>query len=434
MKFFRYLVLIIILLPLLVSAKETDVYIGLSSKYNPQDLPKIALGGFGAKNEESAEEKQTAATIASVVRADLMRSRNFNIIDNIPPVDANNLGPVLTDYKKDGINYLLFGEVNAVSGAAEQWEIKAFLYDSESQKAVLAKSFKSSAKSIRRTAHILSDNIVLLLTGRRGIADTKIAFANDSTGRKEIYMVDYDGYNLAKLTKDNSIALLPRWSSDSTKIYYTTYRRKNPDIFAIDLKEGAIKPIIKGDGLNLIGGVSPDDKRIVLTLSRGDNPNIYLKELESGLLSRLTDKYGVDGSPSFSPDGKFVTFVSNRSGNPQIYTLNIETKELRRLTKFNWADSPQWSPTGEWIVFAGRLAADHPIDIFIVDITGGQLRQLTSDAGSNEDPTWSPDGRFIAFTTTRGGKRQVYVMDADGSTPHLIANIRGDSYTPNWSK
>jgi TolB protein len=85
-------------------------------------------------------------------------------------------------------------------------------------------------------------------------------------------------------------------------------------------------------------------------------------------------------------------------------------------------------------VFSGRAAAGHPIDIFIADITGGQLRQLTADAGDNEDPAWSPDGRFIAFTTTRGGKRQIYVMDADGSAPHLVANIRGDSYTPDWSR
>ena len=434
MKIFKLFLAAITLLPALIIAKETDVYIGISSRYNPQDLPKIALAGFTPKNDNSPDDQQTAQAFTGVVRADLMRSRYFEIVDNISRVDSANLGKVLSEYKNQKIDYLLFGEVSPIKGADDQWEIKAFLYDTESKKAVLAKSFKSNTKSIRRTAHILADNIVLLLTGRRGVADTKIAFANNSTGVKEIYMVDYDGYNLTKLTKDNSIALLPRWSSDATKIYYTTYRRRNPDIFVIDLKEGVIKPIIKGEGLNLIGGISPDDKRIVMTLSRGDNPNIYLQELESGLLTRLTDKFGVDGSPSFSPDGKFVTFVSNRAGNPQIYTLNIDTKESRRLTKFNWADSPQWSPTGEWIVFAGRQAAHHPIDIFLVDITGGQVRQLTADAGNNEDPTWSPDGRFIAFTTTRAGKRQIYVMDADGSAQHLVANIRGDSFTPNWSK
>lgn len=423
---------VLLLLPVLCFARESDVYIGISSRYDPNALPKIGIAHFFAKNESNSAEKQTASQLSSVVRSDLLRSRYFDVQDNLPKPDLNNLGEVFSKYRKDGLDYFLFAEV-AQSGEG-QWDIKAFLYDTESQKAILAKNLKSSSKSLRRSAHILSDQIVKLLMGKRGIADTRIAFANDSTGKKEIYMVDYDGYNLTKLTRDNSISLLPRWSGDSSKIFYTTYRRKNPDVYYIDLKEGKIKPLIKSRGLNLIGGVSPDDKSLVLTLSRGDNPNIYIKDLESGSLRRLTDKYGVDGSPSFSPDGRYITFVSNRSGNPQIYIMNLATQETRRITKMNWTDSPQWSPNGDWIVFAGRQASNHPIDIFITDITGSQVRQLTADAGWNEDPTWSPDGRFIAFTTTRAGKRQIYVMDADGSAPHLIANIRGNAFTPNWSK
>ena len=73
------------------------------------------------------------------------------------------------------------------------------------------------------------------------------------------------------------------------------------------------------------------------------------------------------------------------------------------------------------------------MDIFLVDLTGTQIRRLTTDAGSNEDPTWSPDGRFIAFTTTRNGQRQLYVMDGDGSAPHLLADLKGDTFTPHWS-
>ncbi len=421
MKALKLVLAVVFLLPLFCFAQQSDVYIGLSSKYNPDVLPVVGLGGFGP----------AGADFNKVIRSDLMRSRYFTVKDDLPPADPLKLSETLADYERQNIDYILLGEVTFTE---DNLEAKAYLYDVKTKKAMFAKNFKGTKKGLRRTAHILADQLVKLITARPGIADTKIAFANDNTGNKEIYMVDYDGYNLTKLTKDNSIALLPRWNSDGTKIFYTTYRRHNPDIFYIDLREGKIKPLVKGDGLNLIGGVSPDDKRIVLTMSRGDNPNIYIRELESGLMQRLTDKYGVDGSPSFSPDGKYITFVSNRSGNPNVYIMDLEKRQARRITKLNWADSPQWSPSGEWIVFAGRTHYSHPIDIFLVDITGGQLMQLTSDAGSNEDPTWSPDGRFIAFTTTREGKRQIYVMDADGSAPHLVANMKGDSFTPSWSK
>lgn len=427
----KFLFSFFILLPVFLCARESDVYIGLSTKYNPNDLPKIGLAAIAPKDIILEEEKVYSNLFADVLRSDLYRSRYFNIEDEAP-AQISSLGPQLSLLERKNILYYVFFEFLSTE-AQDVWQIKAFMYDTSSKKALLAKSFKVPTKSIRKSAHVFADQIIKLVTGKRGLSTTKIAFANDNTGKKEIYIVDYDGYNLAKLTNDKSISLLPRWADNGTKLYYTTYRNRNPQIYVLDLKEGASSPVMQEKGLNLIGGVSADSKKLVMTLSRGQNPSIYLKELTSGRTLQLTDKYGVDGSPSFSPDGKFVTFVSNRSGNPQIYIMNLETQQTRRLTRFNWTDSPQWSPNGDWIAFAGRQAADHPIDIFLVDITGGQLRQLTADSGSNEDPWWSPDGRFIAFTTNRAGKRQIYVMDADGSAQHLIANIKGNSFTPSWS-
>ena len=87
----------------------------------------------------------------------------------------------------------------------------------------------------------------------------------------------------------------------------------------------------------------------------------------------------------------------------------------------------------DYVLAASSGAICGVMDIFLVDLTGTQLRRLTTDAGSNEDPTWSPDGRFIAFTTTRNGPRQLYLMDMDGSAPHVLADLPGDSFTPHWS-
>ncbi|MBQ3933980.1 MAG: PD40 domain-containing protein [Elusimicrobiaceae bacterium] len=427
----KFLFLFFVLLPVFSLAKETDVYIGLSSKYNPSNLPKIGLAANNPSDTTPEEEKTYSDLFAEVLRSDLYRSRYFNIEDSAP-AQISSLGPQLSNLERKNVLYYVFFDF-LETDTQDLWQIKAYMYDTSSKKALLAKSFKVPTKSIRKSAHLFADQIIKLLTGKRGLSSTKIAFSNDSTGRKEIYIVDYDGYNLARLTSDRSISLLPRWADHGTKLYYTTYRNRNPQIYVLDLKESTNLPVMQEKGLNLIGGVSPDSKKLVMTLSRGQNPSIYLKELSSGRTLELTDKYGVDGSPSFSPDGKYVTFVSNRAGNPQIYIMNLETRETRRLTKFNWTDSPQWSPNGDWIAFSGRQAANHPIDIFLVDITGGQIRQLTADSGSNEDPWWSPDGRFIAFTTNRAGKRQIYVMDADGSAQHLIANIKGNSFTPSWS-
>lgn len=410
----------------LFAAPKTDVYIGITSAGGKR-LPVIAMPAFNAKNDA----KEAAAQVHDTLRADILYGRYFDVSEDGPDFNPKDLKDTLKGWAKQRANYLIGGEI---SYKEPYYTIKLYVYDVATQAPVFAKAFKGNKASLRRLAHIAADQIIQTLTGRRGIADTKIAFANNSTKHKEIYVVDYDGQNLKKLTNDKSIALLPRWSKDG-RIYYTTYRYKNPDIFAIDLKAGKIAPVIIRGGLSLIGGVSPDGKALVFTSSRGPNPSIYIYNLETGEKKQITNRQSVDGSPSYSPDGKFITFVSNRAGNPQIYVMELATGQTRPLTKtFNWSDSPQWSPTGEWIVFAGRESPYHPFDIFLVDLTGTQLRRLTTDAGSNEDPTWSPDGRFIAFTSNReGGRRKLYVMDADGSAPHLVADLPGNTFTPHWS-
>ena len=420
------LVCIVAVSPAFAAKNKTDVYIGITS-VGDKHLPAIGLPEFQFDGPLSQEPSKL---VREVMRGDLLFARYFDINEDGPAFDSSKLSQVLTAWARAKASYLLVG---GVTHADSYYTIKVYVYDLSTRTPVFAKAFKGTKNSLRRLAHIASDQIVAALTGKRGIADTKIAFSNNSTRNKEIYMVDYDGENLQKLTNDKSIALLPRWSKDG-RIFYTSYKNRNPDIFAIDLRAGKIVPIILRGGLSLIGGVSPDGKALAFTSTSSSNPSVFIYNLENHTKQRVTNKASVDGSPSYSPDGKYITFVSNRGGNPQIYVMELATGQTRPLTKtFNWSDSPQWSPTGEWIVFSGREAPYHPMDIFLVDLTGTQLRRLTTDAGSNEDPTWSPDGRFIAFTTTRNGKRQLYIMDMDGSAPHLLADIKGDSFTPHWS-
>jgi len=408
------------------AATQTDVYIGITSRGDKQ-LPLIGMPIFTVSSDEILSDAQN---VHDVMRADLLFTRYFDVSEDGPNVTPATLKDSLSAWNKAHASYVLTGNI---SYTAPYYTIKIYIYDVSMRSSVFAKAFQGTQNSLRRLAHVASDQVVNALTGKRGIADTRIAFANNSTRHKEIYVVDYDGENLKKLTNDKSISLLPRWSKDG-RIFYTTYKYRNPDIFAIDLKAGRISPIILKGGLSLIGGVSPDGKALAFTSTGGANPSIFIYNLETHKKTRITNKASVDGSPSYSPDGKYITFVSNRAGNPQIYVMELATGSTRPLTKnFNWSDSPQWSPTGEWIVFAGRESSFHPMDIFLVDLTGTQLRRLTTDAGSNEDPTWSPDGRFIVFTTDRNGKRQLYMMDMDGSAPHLLTDLKGDSFTPHWS-
>jgi len=417
-------------LTLAPAACAADIYIGVAGGADEGRI-KLGLRPFEAERAGVADDAAEAAKFHEIIRADLLYSRYFSVPDAAAPEDSKKLKKILAAWEKTGVRYLVTG---TAANLGNLWTLTARVYDLASGEAVVEKYYKGEPASLRRAAHLFADEVVWRITGKKGIAHTRIAFANDSSGSKEIYLADYDGQSFLRLTSDKSISLFPRWSPDGMKLYYTTWRYRNPDAFEIDLQARTVKPVSFAQGLNIPDGVSPEGDKLVLTLSRNNNPSIYEMDLASKELKRLTRSYGVDSSAAYSPDGKFITFVSDRSGNPQVYIMELATGKPQRLTRLNWCDTPRWSPSGDWIAFAGRAERKDPMDIFLVDITGGQLRQLTRDAGSNEDPTWSPDGRFIAFTSTRDGKdeRRIYVMDADGSAPHAISNLTGKSYTPAW--
>ena len=407
----------------LLNSQNTEIFIGIEKNFN-QD--KLILRNFISETTEQLNI-DIKNQMKEVIRQDLLLSRYFSVIE-IEDEDAN----------KDNFKYLSTLARYSVSSnikLSENIEVIMTIYDNTLPKELIKKKYVSSINNIRRISHLISDDIIENITGRKGISHSKITFSNDSSGYKEIYMVDYDGENLRQMTNHKSISIVPKWSIDGNKIYYTSYRYGNPDLFVIDMTEGKIKTFSRYQGLNIAGGFSPDGNDFVLTLSRGKDPSIYNINMITREVKKVLDNFGVCASPTYSPDGKEIAFVSDRAGNPQLYIYNLETKKYRKLTNFYWVDSPNWSNNGKWIIFSGRETRNEKFNIFIMDPTTTSIYRLTRNEGDNEDPSFSPDSRFIVFTSTRNSKRQIFVMDIDGSSPHLLSSmIKGNSYTPIWSR
>jgi TolB protein len=123
---------------------------------------------------------------------------------------------------------------------------------------------------------------------------------------------------------------------------------------------------------------------------------------------------GLNMHPTFGPDGQ-LAYVSTRSGAPQIY---VDARRVTKRGSFNMA--PTWcrDPDGLKVVFMGRDGATW--DVLSVDPAGGlgAMRRLTQGEGDNTYPACSPDGRTIAFFSTRGG---LFVMDPRGNHQQAIA-------------
>ncbi|MBI5596411.1 MAG: PD40 domain-containing protein [Elusimicrobia bacterium] len=407
-------------------ARAAEVYIGVEGTAGRSAFA-MGLDAFAPADPKSAQDADAARRLREVLRADLLFSRTFDLREEPPPADAPD---ALQAWKDRGSAFL----VRAAAGqSADMLSLQVSLFDLGARQPLMSRYYRQKADNWRLLAHAAADDIVRQLTGRKGVARSRIAFVNDQTGSKEVYIVDYDGAAPRQVTSNRTLNLLPRWRPDGRALAFTSYKDGNPDLFLYDFERGRSSVVSDRQGLNIAGGFSPDGATLAATISRGKEPNVHLIDMKTGSAKAVTSHFGVDSSPTFSPDGLQLAFVSDRAGNPQVHLLELAGGRTKRLTHLNWSDSPSWSPTGEWIAFSGRANRKDTLDIFLVDVTGTRLVQLTHGEGQNEAPSWSPDGRFLVFSSSRaGGKPKLYIMDADGSGPRVLADLPGGSYTPNW--
>jgi len=159
------------------------------------------------------------------------------------------------------------------------------------------KRYFGNAKALRSMVHRLADEVVFWLTGERGVASTRIAFATAERRTTELYLMDYDGHNAVLATGNRSINLSPRFSPDGKLLAYTSYRDGNPDLYLLNLETGKRKKVSAVPGLNISPAWSPGGRLLALSLSKGGGTNLYLMRPTGGGLRRLTNGLGISVSP-----------------------------------------------------------------------------------------------------------------------------------------
>ena len=405
---------------------------------------RIAVADFKNQSPSDSGTGALLKTFNDVLFNDLNQAGIFDVVSkNFNPLQAPGSPAEMRleawNVPPPNASMVAFGNL---AKTGDSLAVQGWLFDAKNSQSpqVLGKQYRETATeaNARRIAHRFANEIIFRLGGGiNGIFESKIVFISSRTGAKEVWMMDYDGAGQTQLTKNGAIALSPRISPEGSRVAFTNITKRGVDIAMYSIELGRMVSFPDFAGTNSAPAWSADGTKLAFSSSMRGDPEIFVTDQNGAAPKRITAFSGSDVSPVWNPrTGSQIAFVSGRSGLPQIYIMDADGTNTQRMTDGGYAVSPSWSPNGQFLAFAWRRnygpGAPGGQDIYIMDIASKQWVQLTHDSGVNDYPSWSPDGRHIVFESTRGGRREIWSMLADGSQQTQLTTT-GNNQQPNWS-
>lgn len=389
------------------------------------DIDSPALRQFPMAVYEFGQD-DIGKKLTGIVKNDLDFTGLFYFINRNAFIEDKNDDFNPANWLPIGVEAVLKGDITV----ADKVKVVVRLYDVVETKIILYRQYSTDKERLRTLAHKIAGDIYFALTGQKAVFDTKIAFVSVESKMKELVIMDFDGERIHKTKFRKDMMLSPHSSSDGSKMLISASNGRQWSIYLLDFNRVASKKIFESKGVNIAGDFFAKNDGFIFSSSKAGSPDLYTYDLNSSRVKRITSSYWINISPSLSPDGKTVAFVSDKSGNPHIYLMDIDGHVMQRVTyEGTYNTSPAWSPRGDLIAYSGMV--DGKNQVFTVRPDGSAARQLT-DTGNNEDPGFSPDGRFIVFTSDRNGQKAIYVMTSGGDNQKKISPEGYRAFGPEW--
>lgn len=378
---------------------------------NGPPLPKIAVLSSTAADMENV-------SLFSVVRRDLELSGEFDILGDSKLPEGPYVGESIDvkAYQEKGAEAILRVTGRKISDTKAELRGQAFVVSS-GDTAVYDKRFEVPIARVRSESHYLADQLIGALTGTQGGFFSHLTFVSGTGTLRRVYSIDADGHDAKSVSPTNHVAIAPAYGKDGELFWSASVNKDEYKIFKASDPNKPIKTNVKGSVYGL--AFNKDYSQVAVSIGVGETIKIFTGAGFDQL--KEASPVGMAFRPGFTPTGKLAFSGEGKFGQ-RVY---VDGKPISPDGLFASAPTFCRHPDGIRTIFA--VGVGKKLDLVATGETGGQLVRLTQGAGSNSYPACSPDGRLVAFFSTRSGGEGLYVMRLTGGKAKRISTLMGDS-------
>ena len=395
---------------------------------------RVEVSGQGATQlpiavPEFRDEPRAPQPISAIVRANLERSGQFQMVDTTGATGFSELSsPAFAEWRGKQADALAAGSVTRLADG--RFDLRYRLWDVVAGKDQGGESQVVPADDLRLAAHRASDWIYQKLTGERGVFATRLAYVAKRGKQYQLLVTDADGEGARVAATSPEPIISPAWSPEGRSLAYVSFHTGKAVVYLQDLSTGARRALADFRGTNSAPAFSPDGQRLTLTLSLNGGSQLYSLHRDGSGLKRLTQTLAIDTEPAYSADGRTIYFVSDRGGGPQIYRMSADGGAAERVS-FNspYNVSPSVSPDGKWLAYVARL--DGAFKTCVMDLLSGQVRAI-SDTTEDESPSFAPNSKLLVYASRAEGRDVLVTSTLDGRVKAKLVVSNTDIREPAW--